>query len=332
MSHTRRPIKFLFGPNRSGTTWLGSVLNAHPEIAYRFEPFHRLRDKPEIRSFIHAIHTSDTSNESTNELYMALLSADPVLDKPPFFRKVWSNELFKSSLYGPCRLLPVLSRLYRQLYTPPVNTPVLIKDVTCERHIAPLLKNTRLPIVYLVRHPVATVLSLTRGQISGQMGVNRLNVLDQSIKYHNSDLYEEYRSRLDSMSLLQKNALFWKIDVEKAIAAISGFETDQAMVIVYENLCTDPHLYTDKILNFYGLSTTREVTAFLTGLCELNEPKNNKNVRFKKNSNYFSIMHNPMSQKDAWRTTAQDSEIDAVYQIVKDSFAFQKLAELGGWS
>ncbi|MDJ0687655.1 MAG: hypothetical protein QNJ41_04015 [Xenococcaceae cyanobacterium MO_188.B32] len=33
----------LFGLGRSGTTWLGAIVASHPEILYRFEPFHRLQ-------------------------------------------------------------------------------------------------------------------------------------------------------------------------------------------------------------------------------------------------------------------------------------------------
>ena len=32
----------IFGTGHSGTTCLGSIISSHPNIAYRFEPFHRL--------------------------------------------------------------------------------------------------------------------------------------------------------------------------------------------------------------------------------------------------------------------------------------------------
>jgi hypothetical protein len=41
-------IMGIFGTGRSGSSWLGSIIDSHPQVAYRFEPFHRLKQNPTI--------------------------------------------------------------------------------------------------------------------------------------------------------------------------------------------------------------------------------------------------------------------------------------------
>ena len=81
----------IFGTGRSGTTWLGSIVSSHPEISYRFEPFHRLQNTNiEIRKAIDLIRADTFSVKDLPDIYQALSPAYPESEKPPFFNKKYS--------------------------------------------------------------------------------------------------------------------------------------------------------------------------------------------------------------------------------------------------
>ncbi|MGL6343136.1 MAG: hypothetical protein ACRC80_28855, partial [Waterburya sp.] len=78
----------IFGTGRCGTTWLGAMVSSHPDVAYRFEPFHRLKkSKIAIATALEKIRAEDFSAQDLNLIYQALLPAYPEVEKPPFFAK-----------------------------------------------------------------------------------------------------------------------------------------------------------------------------------------------------------------------------------------------------
>ena len=78
----------IFGTGRSGTTWLGAMVSSHPEIAYRFEPFHRLgATQPAVEEALETIRSNEFSYKDLSSVYQALLPAYPQAEKPPFFPK-----------------------------------------------------------------------------------------------------------------------------------------------------------------------------------------------------------------------------------------------------
>ena len=42
MDNQHNDVKLAAITGRCGSTWLGAMVSSHPEVAYLFEPFHRL--------------------------------------------------------------------------------------------------------------------------------------------------------------------------------------------------------------------------------------------------------------------------------------------------
>ena len=56
----------VFGTSRCGSTWLGSIIASHPEVAYRFEPFHRRKKEAVFLSLRKRIEAGDLDEGLTH--------------------------------------------------------------------------------------------------------------------------------------------------------------------------------------------------------------------------------------------------------------------------
>jgi hypothetical protein len=83
----------LFGVPRSGTTWLGQLLNAHPSVAYRYQPLFSY----EFKNYLGTTFT----REKVDQFHEALLHAtsDFVLPQHSFQKSTPSALLYKSVRY-----------------------------------------------------------------------------------------------------------------------------------------------------------------------------------------------------------------------------------------
>src|SRR5688572_3260279 len=85
-----RPI-LAFGMPRSGTTWLGKILDSHPRTLYRHEPdtWHRLENVPLFASPAHVPEVRQTLRDFIASLPEML--ADRVCGKRPLFPKEYAS-------------------------------------------------------------------------------------------------------------------------------------------------------------------------------------------------------------------------------------------------
>ena len=195
-----RPLCGIFSKGRSGSTWLGSIVNTHPEVAYRFEPFHRLREDPDVARLRRSIEAGTFDATERDELYAILLRASPLTDRPPFFVKRNARSRGKRLLWPAARRLPPLAPLYGALYTPRGAPVVVLKEVTLEPVMEGLLRAGGTRIVYLVRHPCAVVHSQIRGQEAGVMPTARQGVLSSLLEKHDPALAERVAAHPDATS------------------------------------------------------------------------------------------------------------------------------------
>ncbi len=184
----------LVGPGRSGTTWAGSLLDSCPEVIYRFEPFHRMAPiNSDFRGWMHRLKQQEVRQQDLQQLYPLLSKAHPLTNKEPFFPKRYRQfTLGRRQLWPVARVFPVAARAYGALYSPPCGAPIIFKEVTFIRPLQNLLEKTDVPIIYLVRHPCATVLSEVYGQEKGKMPSGRQQRLKEILCEHSPDLADRF--------------------------------------------------------------------------------------------------------------------------------------------
>ncbi len=315
----------ILGTSRCGSTWLGAIVNSHPDVAYRFEPFHRL-GRTTLRSMTETLKADRFQATDVDALHRLLLPAHPGTDKPPFFEKSFRSRVNRGrSLLWPPARKGMGAGLYRFLYSP-IGSPFLVfKDVNYERAIPGLLR-AGVPVVYLMRHPCAVVWSHLKGQERGAMGGAREDFLDRKLARQNGALAARFLPRLDGLSKAQKRALLWRLSVDDAFER----RDDEGLhVVFYESLCHDPVGESEKAFAHLGLQLPEQTRAFLKG-----EP-GGRLTAFKHGQiagdKYFSVFRAPLGSVAKWREQMPEEEQARVLEVVSDSPAYVEGKERASW-
>jgi len=302
----------LFGTGRSGTTWVGAVLDSHPDLEYRFEPFHRMKSDSKFREARELLTSGELDDAHLETVYQTLLAPHPQIVRPPFFRKTNSRSLGILPAFKLARAVPSLSSAFAATYAPVPGTLLIFKEVTFERAMHRILSQTQMKVVYLVRHPVGVCSSELRGQLAGKMPTGRQEVLTEFLRDHRPDLLEEYQARIPEMSLLEKNAVLWRNDVELGLRAAKL--SDRCLVVIYEEVCKEPERF-DEIFAHFGMSTHEATREFIGSLAKMHRtPTSGQDM--------FSVMKNPAETAIRWRSQVPAEDQSKVMSLVADSEAF----------
>lgn len=317
----------IFSTGRAGSTWLGSIVNTHPEVAYRFEPFHRFKKFRTMQQIRAMLREDRFGPQDVSLLYRTLLPAHPLVEKPPFFEKSNSPSLGRSKLWMAARGLPVLVPVFKWMYTPRGQPPVVFKDVTLEQHMKRFLERTEVKVVYLVRHPCGVVNSELNGQEMGVMSNKRFTVLASLLEKHDRALAARYVPMLDRLTAAEKIALLWRHDTEVGVRAAANHPN--AMVVVYEELCDRPHEVAAKVFAHFGLEFPRQTAEFLEQLVSADGGAGR--AREPGINSYFTVFRNPKSSMDKWKQSMATEDHQRVMAIAGESEVFQRCAAGGLW-
>ena len=145
----RKRLGAIFGQGRSGTTWLGAIVDSHPQVCYRFEPFRRSKVLGHrANNLIRFNQCQALSCDDIAEIMTTLLRAFPEFIKPPFHKKSYGKRfpLGEILTLAIARKNPVISKLFEYLYAPQGNPYLIFKEVGCINLCINLLKQTRYPL------------------------------------------------------------------------------------------------------------------------------------------------------------------------------------------
>ncbi len=321
-------IRGIFGTGRSGSSWLGSIIDSHPQVAYRFEPFHRLSQLPDISELRHRLEHEKCDNRDLHTVYQLLLTANPVIERPPFFPKSFSRAFGKTWLRPVACKTQTFKLIYKKIYNAHHAPTIIFKEVTMETMMKNLLACTSIPVVYLVRHPCAVVSSMLSGMKNGNMPTGRQTVLASLLEKHDPSMAEMYCPQLDNMDLLEKETLLWRIDVEKGISASKNYKN--ALTVIYEILCDDPISISTQVFQHFGLDVSNQTLSYLENFTQNNIKKFHILSELGVQP-YFSVNRNPATVKNKWKEELKPEDQKRILKLVEDSEAFQHCATLGSW-
>jgi len=322
-------IMGIFGTGRSGSSWLGSIVSSHPEVAYRFEPFHRLKHLPAVAQAQQRLESAELTEQDLAGVYQVLLPAHPRVERPPFFPKTYAMNWGKTELRPLALRFEILQHVFQSFYSfKKVFPPLVFKEVTMESMMTNVLEKTSMKVVYMVRHPCAVVASSLKGQKEGVMPVGRHAILDKLLSKYEPDIAEQIIPQLPHLDALDKETLLWRIDVNKGMAAIQKYP--HALLVVYEELCDQPIQVSQRVFQHLGLDFSVQTEAFLT---QLIQPELSKSKRWREIGigQYFSVFKNPALVKNKWKDTLPKESQAKILNWVKDSAAFTQCARIGNW-
>lgn len=259
-----------------------------------------------------------------------LRRSDPLSDKPPFTPRRRGSlpcPWLRGPMWAACRRFPSLSPLYRTLYTPKGRPLVVFKHVAQERTCRRLLERTALPIVYLVRHPCATISSILKGQRDGVMPNGRASVIARFVADNAPALHRRFGDRIASMGAHQHEALLWRWSVETSLEPSRDTAPASLRIVHYENLCRNPVAEAAGVLAHLGLDPDPQVDAFVAastdpGARGLREP----GIR-----RYFSVFRNPLESMEKWRRDLDETLQREILEVVEDSPVFERGVAEAGW-
>jgi hypothetical protein len=328
---TKSRVAALIGPSRSGTTWAGTIIDSSPDVIYRFEPFHRMAPvDPEFRRWFDKLKNQEVTGEDLHRIYEILVPAHALTNKAPFFtdKSYTIRTIGRRQLWPAARLLPSLDPVYRALYSPRPGPPVVFKEVTFVKPLRNLLERTAMPIVYLLRHPCATVLSEVRRQLQGKAGFRQTN-LRALLMEHGPSLVEQFPEVVRGSDVVGRTALLWRCEVETCINLMRRSTT--GLIMTYEQLAEDAHSWAPDILSHLGIEFAEQTRRFIDSLYDLSVHKPAGHRRTGWGKKYYSVYRNPREEKDSWKTKISTDDRGKIERIVQGSPAIEYCATLGHW-
>jgi hypothetical protein len=325
-------VSALVGPGRSGTTWAGTLIDSSPDVIYRFEPFHRMTaSSADYRHWMERLKAHQVRATDVPRLHSLLSRAHALTSKEPFFTKSYRQRTFgRRQLWPAARLLPPAAWAYERLYSPSVEAPIVFKEVTFVKQLQNLLLYTTVPVVYLVRHPCATVLSEVHGQADGKMPSGRQQRLAEVLQDHAPELAERFGDVCRGSDVVLRTALLWRCEIETCLRAIEG--SSHGLVMTYEQLADDVHTHTRTMFRHFGLAFRDQTIRFIDALCALDPASRDSPRKTGWGNRYYSVYRNPREQKDAWKARISSTDRRKIESIVEDSAAVSQCASLGGWT
>jgi hypothetical protein len=307
-------------------------VDSSPDVIYRFEPFHRLAGSvPAVRSWMDRLKAQAVREADLSGIYRDLRPAHPLTNKAPFFpvKSYQLRSLGRSQLWPLARVLAPARAAYRAAYTPAAGPKLVFKEVTFVRQLQNLMEHTSIPVIYLVRHPCATVLSATKAPDAGAIA-RRQGRLTELLLKNAPQLLERFRHVVDNPDPVLRNTLLWLYEVEACTQAVRA--SPRGMLLTYEQLADDAYLHTARMFDHLGIACGEQTTRFLDALYESASEGKSGPRRTGWGDRYFSVYRNPREQKDSWKRRIASADRQKIEQMVGDSEAVRYCAEVGRWS
>jgi hypothetical protein len=202
------------GTGRSGTTWVADLISSEIPCRIMFEPFHSKKIK-EFSRFSYFQYMKPTEQND------ALLS--------------YCNRVFTGNIRDPW-IDSKLDHIFHRLR--------IIKDIRVNLFLKWIRNHfSNLPIIYVIRHPCAVVLS--RLELHWATDGDIIPILSQK------SLVDDFL--LDKIGIIEgaktheeKHAIIWCIS---NLIPIRQFQLDRLNVVFYENLCVNPEAEVPKIFD-----------------------------------------------------------------------------------
>ncbi len=210
------------GKGRSGTTWVAEILNYNNTFEYLFEPLHPDKN-PTLAAF---------------DWKQYVPPEDDDLEKRRAMQRILAG--------------PIDSEFVNQFNNQPDTHHRLVKVIRINLMAKWLANNfPDLKLIFIVRHPLAVALSLTRNQWPSDWNLilRQENLVDQYLKPFLPFMDE-------NQPLVTQHLISWCIE---HYVLFHQLDPDDALFVHYEDLCLQPETELDRMFSCIGLTWDRSV-------------------------------------------------------------------------
>jgi hypothetical protein len=326
----------IFGLMRSGTTWIGKVLDSSPDVIYLHEPDYVKRIpclpytteaedylgwEPYIRRYLAGLRSSCASRSML---------------KRPSFPKSFPSTLFGKISYGTFRgMLRIEQLLHRAGFSPvAVTWPkcvdnanlVVWKSVEQTGNIGCFLRAVpEQKILHVVRHPCGFVDSVMRGQrkklLHGGVPASQdLGIFDYVIRTKFAHQLGLKLRDWEKLSGVERLAYMWLVVNEQAI--LDGEEMPNYKLVYFEEFCFNPVKMASEVYDFAGLSLGPQTERFISSSSGSTGSEQSDNA---KSQQYYSVSRNSKSVPRSWEQRLSKDSIDRILKIAGLSDRMTKL-------
>ncbi len=262
--HPKNTI-LIAGSGRSGTTWLANIIAACQGFGIIFEPFD-YRKVPEAKDFSLRTYLRPGGNYPEKKEFVEKVLSGRI-------HNTWTDRENKNFLIW----------------------KYLVKSIRANLFLAWIDFNFHCPIIYMVRHPCAVVLSRLKLKWN-----THLDVFLNQEKLMKDYLYK-FKSIIDKATTpIQKHTIMWCVE---NLIPLSQFPRHDWIFCAYENLCNNTIEETDRILERLGIKRTPRINQAINGFYQT---RKDSAVRLGKNPVYD------------WQNQLSKTEIADILSIVND--------------
>jgi hypothetical protein len=304
------------GSPRSGTTWVAKLLDSHPDVLYRHEP-------DEVSP---PIPGADPRSQLVAWIHERRLRSAA---KAPFFRKSWLPRPLALLRTTVARGLKSFSRLTgSDVLEAAIPIPDIV-PINRQANLRPAVKLVHWDVsemlsavpqcrgLFILRHPCGQIASTMRGVAEGHVRRTK----DQAVSPAEAEASRFAASNgVDAAAYSElpdaaKWAWIWRCFNEPILSRIAALPNIR--VVLYEQLCSDPHDVTRDLFRFVGLDWHPQTEDFISGSTQNTE-----------DSGYYAVFRNSAAVAESWRQTMAREDQEAVRLVVRNSPAAHYWPEL----
>ena len=324
-SNTRSVL--VVGAPRSGTTWLGKILDSSPSVLYRHEP-----DKLLAPAGLKAITDNaapDAFDPGVSAYLESLIAARFLKSsgKLPLFSKHFRTAPMQAAYFSMIMSLRAAQKATfhakpLQAMQPPDmvdrrrldDLTVVLKSVGARgRAGAFAAARPGMRIVLIMRDPFGQVASTLRG-IRQRRFERDLNV-HECVDTPQAARYGMTRSVFDGLDIVEQLAWHWALLNEKAMDDLAG--NPHAMLIQYRDLVQAPSDVSRSILAFCGLPWSDQTGRFLHASTTSSRP-----------DGYYDVFKNSFTTLNRWRLHLPEQDQRRIARTLAGTAAWRLYPEL----
>lgn len=298
----RKKFILIAGNPRSGTTFVGKMLALNKSVQYLDEPFNAEFGMIGVKSYFPYISTKKPDEISLHNKQLV----DDFFSGKSNFRKLDPKDASNKKQYIGRKIFGTKNNYqYKNLFYNPIKKTGIIKDPTASLLSLYMAKEYDIPIIVVLRHPLATMASFKRlGMVHG---INSL--------VSQSDLNKEYIKKLEvvknkdisSLSQLEHNCYHW-LAINSILADFTELNRN-FIIIKHEELSNNPIDIFRKLYDKVGLTFTDSIEKSIIEHTSVKNPANAPNNKM------HHLKRDSSKTPNQWKEILNDNEIETIKSI-----------------